>query len=70
MNHAKRLGQYLQQSKHSINIKHFYNYEYYLHFVDGGKADPWIISYNEENYLKRGSHEDYYTSVDIKLFSL
>lgn len=38
MIHAKRLGQYLEQSKHSINIKHIYNYEYYLHFVDGGKA--------------------------------
>lgn len=25
---------------------------------------------NEEKYLKRGSHEDYYTSVDVKLFSL
>lgn len=44
MNQAESLGQYLEQSKHSININHFYNCEYYLNFVDGGKAGTWMFS--------------------------
>lgn len=45
MNYAKSLGYYLEQiDTHSINIKCFYYYEYYLNDIDGEKIGVWMLS--------------------------